>query len=274
MTDEAQPSPSKHRLVFWRTERAQKFIREVGSVVLGVLIALGLGAVAGEIGWKIEVANARNAMEVELGELIGQGEERDNIHSCVEARLDQLSAIVDAAAKDGKLPPLGDFGIPPWRTWPRGIWASTQNAETAAHLDRDLLDNYSSAYEFADALAALGTREIDVWTRLYVLVGPGRTLDAEEAAELRRTIGEARMIERMTVGNGLRLKQIVIAYDLGYDDGSAAPYRTRERSAFPICAPIGKAVPPAYGQAPFATLVDSVKANPFVNKAGDGMPKR
>lgn len=269
MTEPAEAAP-KRRLKL--SERQRKFVREVGSVVLGVLIALGLGAVATEIGWKVEVYYARNAMQVELGELIGQGEERDNIHRCVEARLDQLSLIVDAAAKDGRLPPLGGIGVPPWRTWPRGIWAS--NAETVAHLGRDLLDNYSSAYEFADAMAALGAREIDVWTRLHALVGPGRALDGEEAAELRRAIGEARMIDRMIVGNGLRLKQIVTAYDLGYDAGSAEPYGTRPIKDFPICDPIGKAVPATYGQAPFDTLIDTVKANPFTNKTGSGVPKR
>lgn len=268
---EAPPPPRKRRLAFWRTERGQKFVREVGSVVLGVLIALGLGAVATEIGWRLEVYYARHAMEVELGELIGQGEERNNIHRCFEARFDALSVIVDTAAKGGKLPPLGNIGSPPWRTWPRGIWASTQG-ETAAHMNRDLLDNYSSAYEFADALAALGAREIDVWTRLYALVGPGRALDAEEAAELRRTIGEARMINRMTVSNGLRLKQLVIAYDLGYDPGSAEAYATRPIRDFPICSPIGTAVPGTYGQAPFDTMVERVKANPFTNKKGSGVP--
>src|SRR5437762_598804 len=37
-------------------------LREIGNIVLGVLIALGLGAIANEIGWKIEAASARSAL--------------------------------------------------------------------------------------------------------------------------------------------------------------------------------------------------------------------
>jgi len=270
MIDEA-PSPARTpRLAFWRTERRQKFLREVGSVVLGVLIALGLGAIAGEIGWKIEVATARNAMEVELGELIGQGEERENAYKCVEDRLDQLSRIVDAAETAGKLPPLGAISMPPWRTWPRGIWASTVSAQTASHLDRDLLDNYSSAYVYADNLSTLGQREIDVWTDLTTLVGPGRAFSTTEAVDLRRSISKARVINRMMAGNGIRLKQIVTAYDLGYDLGSAREYSGRALSAYEICAPIPLNIPATYGQAPGDDTVKRMHATPITRESGGG----
>lgn len=270
MSETAEAAPKRR---FRLTERQSKFVREVGSVVLGVLIALGLGAIATEIGWKVEVWTARNAMEVELGELIGQGEEREKTYTCVEDRLDQLAGIVDAAEKAGRLPPLGPIALPPWRTWPRGIWASTVSAQTASHLDRDLLDNYSSAYVFAENLSALSLRELDVWTELAVLVGPGRAFTAAEAIELRRVIGQARMLNRMMAGNGIRLKQVVVAYDLGYDLGSAREYSERALSSYKICAPIGTTPPASYGQAPFETLIQDAHANPITRTDGGG-PKK
>lgn len=255
---------------FLHSEKGRKFLREVGSVVLGVLIALGLGAVAGEIGWKIEVSNARNALQVELGELIGQGQERVNVAPCVERRLDELAGIVDAAERLAKLPPLGPIGQPPWRTWPRGIWASTVSAQTASHLDRDLLDNYSSAYEFAEMLAANSERELDAWTRLTGMVGPGRVFTSQEALQLRLAIGEARMAHRMLALNGIRLKQIVDAYDLGYNPDSAREYSERPLSAFTVCAHIGTKPPASYGQAPFEDVIGIANTNPITRDDGGG----
>lgn len=252
------------------TERQSKFFREVGSVVLGVLIALGLGAIATEIGWRFEVRNARHAMQVELGELIGQGEEREKVSSCVERRLDQIAGIVEAAEKAGRLPPLGSVQLPPWRTWPRGIWASTLNAQTAAHLDRDLLDNYSSAYEFADQMAVISVRELDVWTRLSAIVGPGRAFSTAEAIQMRGAIGEARMISRMMALNGIRLKQIVVAYDLGYELDSAREYSERALSSYSVCKPIGATPPAHYGQAPFDDILQKAHEFPITRKDGGG----
>jgi hypothetical protein len=40
------------------SERQKKFAREVGSVVLGVLIALGLGEIATDIRWRFDAADA------------------------------------------------------------------------------------------------------------------------------------------------------------------------------------------------------------------------
>ncbi|MDF7775963.1 hypothetical protein P1X14_11960 [Sphingomonas sp. AOB5] len=263
-----------HRLLFWRTERGAKFAREVGSVVLGVLIALGFGAIATEVGWWFEVRTARHAMKVELGELIGQGDEREKVSHCVEHRLDQIAGIVDAAEKAGKLPPLGSIQLPPWRTWPRGIWASTQSAQTAAHLDRDLLDNYSSAYEFADQMAVISVRELDVWTRLSAIVGPGgRSFSNVEAIQMRNAIGEARMLNRMMGLNGIRLKQIVVAYDLGYEQDSAREYSERPLSAYSICKPIGSTPPAMYGQAPFDDVLRTAHKFPITRKDGGGQKR-
>ena len=44
------------------SERHKKFAREVGSVVLGVLIALGLGEVATGVRWRFDAVEARSAM--------------------------------------------------------------------------------------------------------------------------------------------------------------------------------------------------------------------
>jgi hypothetical protein len=248
-------------------ERRRKFWREVGSVVLGVLIALGLGAIASEIGWWIEVRSARSAMHGELGELIGQGEERVTIDRCVEQRLDALATIVRDAEAAGKLPPLGSVGAPPYRSWPMGVWQSTLAAQTAAHLDRELLDNYSTVYDFAARMSRIHENELELWTRLHSLSGPGRAFTAEEARDLRHTISDARFANRMITLSGVRMKQVTIAYGLGYDEAEARLYGGRPAVNFMICNPIPDDISAEYGQAPMDGVVKMATQHPITRRS-------
>lgn len=255
-----------------KRERWRRFVREVGGVVLGVVIALALGAVASEFGWWLEVREARGALSQELGELIGQGEERVHFGPCVDRRLDLLSAVVAKADADGKLPPLGPVAAPSWRTWSRGVWQSTLNAETAAHFDRELLDNYSGAYEFADLLAENSGKEMEAWTELSVLSGPGRPFTHEEAIAMRAAIGRARMLNNLMALSGVRLKQIVNSFQLGYDAGSAQDFNTRALSAYRICRPM-EPPPAAYGISPMDGVIALAIRNPITRDSGGG-PKK
>ncbi len=99
-----------------RAWRRRAFVREIFGIVLGVLIALALGAVASAIGWQIDAIDARRALALELGEILGQAQERVIARDCIEHRLDAVAAVLDQAAASGQLPPLGDLGDPPRRT--------------------------------------------------------------------------------------------------------------------------------------------------------------
>lgn len=251
----------------WSREARTKFQREVGSVVLGVVIALALGAVATQIGWWIEVKFAKRALEVELGEALGQAKERERVEACYKARLDALAGVVDKAAAEGRLPPLGQIGTPVTRTWSHGVWDSTMDAETAAHFDRATLDNLSGTYEFIDLISQYSQREIDVWARLHVMVGPGRTLGEEEAAELRGAISEARMVSNMMGLMSVRVRQIADSYRLGYDPQTVAQYGDNPLSSYAICQSIGSEVPSTYGQAPLEGASQDARDHPITRES-------
>src|SRR5215218_8138364 len=108
-----------------RRDRLKSRLREIGNIVLGVLIALGLGAIASEIGWKLEAASARSALADELGEIIGQGLARERADRCIERKLDAIAAILTKAEDSGRLPAVGSIGDPMYRTWSSGVWEST-----------------------------------------------------------------------------------------------------------------------------------------------------
>jgi hypothetical protein len=243
-------------------QRRRRFVREVTGIVLGVVIALLLGAVATAIGWRIEAADARRALALELGEIIGQADERVLARDCLEQRFDAIAAVLQQAAGTGQLPPLGRIGDPPFRTWSSGVWDSTMNAEIASHMDRELLDNLSGAYEFVRIISAQTQVEDDAWTTLYAVVGPGRPIAPYEVAALRAALAKARMAHRKIMIGAVRTRQIADAYDLPYDRGTVAEYATTEmRDRY--CAPLPPADGKPYGQAPFAGAYARMTANPI-----------
>jgi hypothetical protein len=187
------------------------FAGEVGVIILGVLIALGLGQVATELGWHADANDARQAIGIELGEALGEATERVGYAPCVYARLDALAAIVDQAALDHRLPPLGDFHSPPVRHYHFGIWDSIESAQTTAHFNREELNAYVTAYEHIRRLHVTNKEELDAWTRLYAMVGPGRALGDAEAVALRNAIGDARVASRSMVLDAVRLQQVLDA---------------------------------------------------------------
>lgn len=243
------------------TERQRKFAREVGSIVLGVLIALGLGAVANEVGWWVEVSSARRANSLELGETIGASIQRVAMDQCVERRLDELATIVDEAATTGRLPPLGNIQRPPFRTWDQGVWESTVNAQTASHFDRNELTAFSSISNFVSWLNELSRRELQVWTTLYTMVGPGRAVTPVEIAALRGAISEARLTHRSIMVGGIRIQQFATAYDLPYD--AVEMRNSRDRVIPYICRPISATVPDHYGQAPLSNVLETTRRTPI-----------
>jgi hypothetical protein len=256
-----------------RQARRKAYLKEIGGIVVGVVIALMLGAVATWVGWMLDAADAKRALALELGEILGQAEERVIARDCIEQRLDVLGATLDQAAATGQLPPQAAFGDPPFRTWSTGVWDSTISADIASHMDRELLDNLSGEYEFVRILSRETQAENDAWTALYAMVGPGRPITPGEVTALRASLGQARMAHRQMLIGAVRMRQIADAYELPYDRGTVAEYATsnlRDHYCAPLPPPDGK----SYGQAPFANSYERMMANPITrdNEAAIGKP--
>ena len=226
-----------------------------------MLIALGLGAIASEIGWKVETAQAREALGDELGEIVGQARERESADPCIESKLDEIAAVIDKAAVTHRLPPLGAIGDPLYRTWSVGVWASTINADISSHMDRETLDNLSGVYEFVATIDSATRDEVAAWTELTTIVGPGRSISDEEIRILRSALSKARTANRVNQIAAIRIDQIVKAFDLPANADTIAEYATLSRARFctPIAAPAGE----HYGSAPYQGIGAKVRANPI-----------
>ena len=97
----------------------KEFFIELGTIVVGILIALGLEQIVEGFHDRSRVAQARENIRSEIANNIGLMVTRDATKSCVSHRLDEVDGLIRASAA-GALPQgpiwIGHPSSPPWRT--------------------------------------------------------------------------------------------------------------------------------------------------------------
>jgi len=165
--DEQEPDTSDHV----RKLSERKFIREVGSVVLGVLIALALGEVAEAVRWQVRASNSNSAINLELSRTSGVLDERVLVQPCLDQRLALLDRIVREARASGSLPSIGEIGRPPTRPIQSAAWEDAVGSGTLLHFSADrrsgLSLNYPDIQQYSDRLR----EEQDLWASLRIIEG-------------------------------------------------------------------------------------------------------
>jgi hypothetical protein len=243
----------------------REFLTEIGTIICGILIALGLEQAVEQLHWRHVVSEAKDGMSTEIGGLLGLAQARTETMNCVEGRLDQLATLVDSAERTGRLTAYGPPGFPGTNGWSSGVWQSTVAGQVSAHLDRAELRAYTATYNFVSLIASDNRREVDVWTTLYGLAGPGRRFTPNEAAIYRQAIAEARTLDISIAATALRARQVSDAGRLNFDhefykqyhDGAVKVVRSS------LCGPVPATTPSHYGASPREGSVDMARSNPI-----------
>jgi hypothetical protein len=232
----------------------REFLSEMSVIVLGILIALGGEQLIETLHWRYEVRETEARLAGELGANAAIAMWRVHTASCVEKRLDEIGGIIDAAATSGKLPPIGALGQPLWYLWGHGTWDSAVASQTATHFPAQRLANFAVAYQFISRLGEINQRELEAWTDLWVLVGPGRPFDSSAAASARLAASRARFLSRAMQGMSQGLRERVKALNLPpHISARVTALEAAARqplSTFEICKPMGREISPIYGQSP------------------------
>ncbi len=244
----------------------REFLSEIAVIVIGVAIALTGEQVVEWLHWQHQVAEADKSLGEELSETAGQGDERVLVSDCVDRRLDLLGQIVQQAASRGRLPPLGDIGSPPVRTWSTGAWQSSLSAQAIAHMPIARRDVFAVAFGYVAALEQTNPRELDTWTGLYAMVGPGRALGPEEAAHLLTLVSQARTSNQIMASYAVRVQQLATTYGFPINQSIRQSF-VRPKPSYSVCMPIG-VVPDRYGGSPIASALDVVRSSPAHDNEG------
>ena len=180
------------------------FFGEVGIIVLGVLIALGIGEVADGLRWDDRARDSVRSIRAEWGQNGGVFEERALLQPCLDRRLAELESIIRKAGHTGRLPDIGEIGRPPLRPLTADAWKQVTASETLLHIDANQAKLFTAGYTQVERHIPSALDEQDMWAALRVLEhSPGTigdTLLADAATTLAR-------LKSKTFMNGLVAQQ-------------------------------------------------------------------
>ena len=198
-----------HAAKNWR-----EFLIEIGTIVVGILIALGLEQVIETIHWHNEVKEAEASIEAEI---LGNAEYayvRAADFDCAEGQLDRIEAALVASRDHGQpVPPMPPY-VRPLTPFHDDAWRAAISSGVANHIPREKLLAYSQVYFFSneqrDSMMPQDLRAMDSLNTLTV--NAGRLQPAE-----RDRLFQALVFERRSVLQGSLAAQNVVqnAEDVG-----------------------------------------------------------
>ena len=247
----------------------REFLLELGTITLGVCIALAAEQTVEAIHWHNKVVEARAVIATELSHSVANAIERMAVERCGERRLDALAQILDSASRTGQLPPVGDIGMMPLRQWTSGAWDGVMASQTATHFPRQQLAGLAIIYGLVRKADVFAEPEVAAWTQLSAMSGPGRRLDPVAEDRLRAALGAARYFNRTRAALGANLIDQLRTQDIPFSKDDLAVIEEGKKRIVTnaadraLCGPIGAAVKP-YGQAPLGgvpEVMDKEMAN-------------
>ena len=232
----------------------REFLIELGTITLGVGIALAAEQAVEWYHWHNKVAEARAVIATELASSVRNAIERLALERCGERRLDALEQILDAASRTGQLPPVGYIGAMPLRQWTSGAWDGVLASQTATHFPRQELANLAIIYGYVRKADTFAEPEVAAWTDLSTMSGPGRRLDPVTEDRLRTALARARYFDRTRTELGIVILNHMKNRDVVFDKDDLAIIEAGKKQARNgkhfICGPIGATT--SHGEAPLA----------------------
>ena len=174
------------------TEKQRKFAREVGSIVLGVLIALAIGELADTARWKWRVNNNLKAIGVELGGARANLVQRSVTQPCMEKRIALIGVVLKQARRTHRLPDIGAIGYPPSQLVVNSAFQVAQSDGVLLHMDLERSRRLASTYTLVTtAYLSLTEQEHQSWRTLRLLENAPGDIDSDLLASLLQAWSDA-----------------------------------------------------------------------------------
>jgi hypothetical protein len=147
------------------------FIGEVGIIVLGVLIALGLGQLAESIHENTIAGEARDAVRAEVRENLWWLDYRGLREPCIRRRLAELDDLL-ARARRGEATPLVHYiGILPHAKITTLRWEANSQAGRASLFSGDEQRSLGNMYYTTQQFFQTQSQEEVTWSRMRFIQG-------------------------------------------------------------------------------------------------------
>lgn len=220
------------------------FFGEVGVIVLGVLIALGIGVIADMVRWRLRAAEFGQAIRGEIAINAGVHEERALVQPCIARRLEQVDRLLRLARRTGRLPDIGEIGRPPIRPLAFDSWELASGSEALLYFDPEEVKAFSLHYGQMASSDDSVHAEQEAWSALRAIEAAPEPISDDLLSEV--TLVAARL-RFQTYLNGIQGEQgVAFAKGIGVQPRYIALFdRDEPRSKLleavrdrPICKPL------------------------------------
>lgn len=171
----------------------RELIKEIGIIVLGVLIALGAEQAVEWLHERHNSAEARENIRAELAADLADLRNRNAIEPCIQRRMDQLAERIDASQDKHYVPPRW-VGRPQVYQMVAARWNAATSAGRATLLSPDDQATFGQLYARLDNLTSIEVREQQAWAHLRVMEGLSKVSPVMEA-QLRQALADARLAD-------------------------------------------------------------------------------
>lgn len=138
----------------------REFLSEIGVIVIGVLIALSAEQAVEWLHWRHKLADAEAALRIELhDDDLPQAYTRIVVRGCLEKRLDNLTAALEADQPRQVFSRLAQDYKPPFRTWDMNAWLAMVSSDVLSRLAAEEAVRRSQAYNPIPALTDVNVQE-------------------------------------------------------------------------------------------------------------------
>ena len=142
------------------------FAGEVGTIVLGVLLALGAQELVQSLHWRSEVRQTRRALDAELARDLAVFDQRYRNGGCIADRLAEILRWADSLSAGKPLRLKHEIEEPPFFLVRTAAWEVT-DGEIASRIPLEAKLNYAAFYDGMRQYTELKKIESDAWATIY-----------------------------------------------------------------------------------------------------------
>jgi hypothetical protein len=152
----------------------REFLIEIGTIVCGVLIALGLEQAVEAWHWHEVVGEEREALRYEIGQLRAAMKGQFELNPCYVARLAEVKTIIRRHDANEPLGITGPLGRPLFPPTPHPLWDLAVADQSVAHMKLSEKRRFTAAYDWLPVYEAITGDERAAWRQLQVLNYAGK----------------------------------------------------------------------------------------------------
>jgi hypothetical protein len=147
----------------------REFLIEIGTIICGILIALGLEQAIEALHWRHVVGEEREALKDELGQLRTAMLTRMELEPCFTRRLSEVKELIRRHDTGAPLGEVHTFGHALYPSTDKPLWELAVADQSLAHMTLKEKRVFTNAYHWVDIYRVVTNGEAAAFRSLQVL---------------------------------------------------------------------------------------------------------